>query len=136
LETIQSYLPDEPHSRLPQHIKGKGTHSAFNPDPEMLFKAMLEMKKDIENLKGAVKKLLEERGEHIAEPINALPAAPEFIDVEVSEAGPTPSVEDVQKELIKKVLKKHGGRKDLAAIDLKMSTRTLYRKIKEYGIEE
>ena len=136
LETIQSYLPDEPHSRLPQHIKGKGTHSAFNPDPEMLFKAMLEMKKDIENLKGAVKKLLEERGEHIAEPINALPAAPEFIDVEVSEAGPTLSVEDVQKELIKKVLKKHGGRKDLAAIELKMSTRTLYRKIKEYGIEE
>ena len=136
LETIQSYLPDEPHSRLPQHIKGKGTHSAFNPDPEMLFKAMLEMKKDIENLKGAVKKLLEERGEHIAEPINALPAAPEFIDVEVSEAGPTLSVEDVQKELIKKVLKKHGGRKDLAAMELKMSTRTLYRKIKEYGIEE
>ena len=136
LETIQSYLPDEPHSRLPQHIKGKGTHSAFNPDPEMLFKAMLEMKKDIENLKGAVKKLLEERGEHIAEPINALPAAPQFIVVEVSEAGPTLSVEDVQKELIKKVLKKHGGRKDLAAIELKMSTRTLYRKIKEYGIEE
>ncbi len=136
LETIQSYLPDEPHNRLPQHIKGKGTHSAFNPDPEMLFKAMLEMKKDIENLKGAVKKLLEERGEHIAEPINALPVAPEFIDVEVSEAGPTLSVEDVQKELIKKVLKKHGGRKDLAAIELKMSTRTLYRKIKEYGIEE
>ena len=136
LETIQSYLPDEPHNRLPQHIKGKGTHSAFNPDPEMLFKAMIEMKNDIENLKGVVKKLLEERGEHIAESINALPAAPEFIDVEVSEAGPTPSVEDVQKELIKKVLKKHGGRKDLAAIELKMSTRTLYRKIKEYGIEE
>ncbi|MEE0991135.1 MAG: sigma-54 dependent transcriptional regulator [Paludibacteraceae bacterium] len=136
LETIQSYLPDEPHNRLPQHIKGKGTQSAFNPDPEMLFKAMIEMKKDIEKLKGAVKKLLEERGEHIAEPINALPAAPEFIDVEVSEAGPTLSVENVQKELIKKVLKKHGGRKDLAAIELKMSTRTLYRKIKEYGIEE
>jgi transcriptional regulator with PAS, ATPase and Fis domain len=136
LETIQSYLPDEPHSRLPQHIKGKGTHSAFNPDPEMLFKAMLEMKKDIENLKGVVKKLLEERGEHIAEPINALPAAPEFIDVEVSEAGPTPSVDDVQKELIKKVLKKHGGKKELAALELKMSVRTLYRKIKEYGLEE
>ena len=52
LETIQSYLPDEPHSRLPQHIKGKGTHSAFNPDPEMLFKAMLEMKKILKILKG------------------------------------------------------------------------------------
>ena len=136
LETIQRYLPDEPHSRLPQHIKGKGTQSAFNPDPEMLFKAMLEMKKDIENLKGAVKKLLEERGEHIAEPINALPAAPEFIDVEVSEAGPSLSVDDMQKELIKKALAKHGGRKELAALELKMSVRTLYRKIKEYGLEE
>ena len=136
LETIQRYLPDEPHSRLPQHIKGKGTQSAFNPDPEMLFKAMLEMKKDIENLKGAVKKLLEERGEHIAEPINALPAAPEFIDVEVSEAGPILSVDDMQKELIKKALAKHGGRKELAALELKMSVRTLYRKIKEYGLEE
>ena len=136
LETIQRYLPDEPHSRLPQHIKGKGTQSAFNPDPEMLFKAMLEMKKDIESLKGAVKKLLEERGEHIAEPINALPAAPEFIDVEVSEAGPILSVDDMQKELIKKALAKHGGRKELAALELKMSVRTLYRKIKEYGLEE
>ena len=135
-ETIQRYLPDEPHSRLPQHIKGKGTQSAFNPDPEMLFKAMLEMKKDIESLKGAVKKLLEERGEHITEPINALPAAPEFIDVEVSEAGPSLSVDDMQKELIKKALIKHGGRKELAALELKMSVRTLYRKIKEYGLEE
>ncbi len=136
LETIQRYLPDEPHSRLPQHIKGKGTQSAFNPDPEMLFKAMLEMKKDIENLKGAVKKLLEERGEHITEAINALPAAPEFIDVEVSEATPSLSVDDMQKELIKKALIKHGGRKELAALELKMSVRTLYRKIKEYGLEE
>ena len=136
LETIQRYLPDEPHSRLPQHIKGKGTSSAFNPDPEMLFKAMLEMKKDIESLKGAVKKLLEEKGEHIAEPINALPAAPEFIDVEVSEATPSLSVDDMQKELIKKALIKHGGRKELAALELKMSVRTLYRKIKEYGLEE
>ena len=102
----------------------------------MLFKAMLEMKKDIESLKGAVKKLLEEKGEHIAEPINALPAAPEFIDVEVSEATPSLSVDDMQKELIKKALIKHGGRKELAALELKMSVRTLYRKIKEYGLEE
>ena len=135
LETLQSYLPDEPHSRLPQHIKGKGTHSAFNPDTEMLFKAMLEMKKDIENLKGAVKKLLEERGEHFTENINALPMAPEIIDVEINEE-PTVSVDEMQKDLIRKTLKKHGGKKELAALELKMSVRTLYRKIKEYGLEE
>lgn len=136
LETLQSYLPEEHGSRLPLHIKGKGTQSAFNPDPEMLFKAMLEMKKDIESLKGAVKKLLEEKGEHFTTGINALPAAPEFIDVEVSEPQHSLSVDEMQKELIKKALIKHGGRKELAALELKMSVRTLYRKIKEYGLEE
>ena len=93
------------------------------------------MKKDIENLKGAVKKLLEERGERYTENINALPAAPEIIDIEINEE-PTPSVDDIQKDLIKKTLKKHGGKKELAALELKMSVRTLYRKIKEYGLEE
>ena len=73
---------------------------------------------------------------YITEAINALPAAPEFIDVEVSEATPSLSVDDMQKELIKKALIKHGGRKELAALELKMSVRTLYRKIKEYGLEE
>lgn len=136
LETLNRYLPDEPHSRLPLHIKGKGKQTTFSPDTEMLFKAMLEMKKDIEGLKGAVKKLLEERGEHYTESINALPAAPQFIDVEVSEAQPTISVDEMQKDLIKKTLIKHGGRKELAALELKMSVRTLYRKIKEYGLEE
>ena len=96
---------------------------------------MLEMKKDIENLKGAVKKLLEERGEHFTENINALPMAPEIIDVEINEE-PTVSVDEMQKDLIRKTLKKHGGKKELAALELKMSVRTLYRKIKEYGLEE
>jgi DNA-binding NtrC family response regulator len=135
LETLNRYLPDEPHNTLPLHIKGKGKQTTFSPDTEMLFKAMVEMKKDIENLKGAVKKLLEERGERYTENINALPAAPEIIDIEINEE-PTPSVDDIQKDLIKKTLKKHGGKKELAALELKMSVRTLYRKIKEYGLEE
>jgi DNA-binding NtrC family response regulator len=132
---LNRYLPDEPQNALPLHIKGKGKQTTFSPDTEMLFKAMVEMKKDIESLKGAVKKLLEERGEHFAENINALPMAPEIIDVEINEE-PTPTVDDIQKDLIKKTLKKHGGRKELAALELKMSVRTLYRKIKEYGLEE
>ena len=134
-ETLLYYLPDEPHSRLPLHIKGKGTQSAFNPDTEMLFKAMLEMKKEIENLKQKVNEILENRGSVIKTPISALPAHSDAIEVEFSDQ-PTPSVDDIQKELIKKALKKHGGKKELAALELKMSIRTLYRKIKEYGLEE
>lgn len=46
------------------------------------------------------------------------------------------SLEDREKEAIKKALEKHRGKRKYAAIDLGISERTLYRKIKEYDITE
>lgn len=46
------------------------------------------------------------------------------------------SLVDAEKEMITKALERHGGKRKLAAQDLKISERTLYRKIKEYGISE
>ena len=43
---------------------------------------------------------------------------------------------DVEKELILKALKKHKGKRKDAATDLGISERTLYRKLKEYDINE
>ena len=37
--------------------------------------------------------------------------------------------------MIRKALEKHNGRRKNAAADLKISERTLYRKIKEYNLE-
>ena len=44
-------------------------------------------------------------------------------------------LEEVEKEMIRKALEKHNGRRKNAAADLKISERTLYRKIKEYNLE-
>jgi len=45
------------------------------------------------------------------------------------------TLEDMEKQMIKATLEKYKGRRKLAAIELQISERTLYRKIKEYGIE-
>lgn len=45
------------------------------------------------------------------------------------------SLDDVEKEMIKKALERHNGKRKNAASDLKISERTLYRKIKEYGLD-
>jgi transcriptional regulator with PAS, ATPase and Fis domain len=45
------------------------------------------------------------------------------------------SLEEVEKRMILRALKKHQGRRKNAAIELGISERTLYRKIKEYDIE-
>jgi transcriptional regulator with PAS, ATPase and Fis domain len=44
------------------------------------------------------------------------------------------SLEDNEIELIEKALEKNGGKRKLAAQELGISERTLYRKIKEYAI--
>ena len=46
------------------------------------------------------------------------------------------SIMDKEKELIIKALKKHKGKRKDASSDLGISERTLYRKLKEYDIEE
>jgi DNA-binding NtrC family response regulator len=46
------------------------------------------------------------------------------------------NIMDKEKELIMKALKKHKGKRKDAAMDLGISERTLYRKLKEYSIDE
>lgn len=46
------------------------------------------------------------------------------------------SISDAEKDTIVKALTRHKGKRKYAAQDLKISERTLYRKIKEYGLED
>lgn len=46
------------------------------------------------------------------------------------------SLANAERELIRKALRKHNGRRKEAAAELGISERTLYRKIKEYGVVE
>ena len=45
------------------------------------------------------------------------------------------SLQDMEQQMIMKALEKHKGRRKAAAKELDISERTLYRKIKEYGLE-
>ncbi len=58
-------------------------------------------------------------------------------EIEVEEAKPeTLSLQNNEKELIIKALEKHKGRRNKAADELGISQRTLYRKIKQYNLED
>jgi transcriptional regulator with PAS, ATPase and Fis domain len=80
---------------------------------------------------------------HHASPINSSvhlsSPQPIIIDNELNghyEVEESLNIMDKEKELILKALKKHRGRRKDASTDLGISERTLYRKIKEYDIEE
>lgn len=52
-----------------------------------------------------------------------------------SDTGSGLTLEDIERQTIARVLRKHEGRRKAAAAELQISERTLYRKIKEYGLE-
>ena len=58
----------------------------------------------------------------------------DFQEIELEEESL--SISETEKKLIKKALVKHSGKRKYAAEDLGISERTLYRKIKEYDIEQ
>jgi DNA-binding NtrC family response regulator len=58
------------------------------------------------------------------------------LDKDIAVATETLSIPEKEKELIKKALLKNKGRRKKAAVDLCISERTLYRKLKEYNLEE
>ena len=45
------------------------------------------------------------------------------------------TLEDTERETIRRSLERNGGRRKATAQELKISERTLYRKIREYGLE-
>jgi transcriptional regulator with PAS, ATPase and Fis domain len=65
---------------------------------------------------------------------NALDSA-SMTTQEVEEVEEVLSLQDSEKELIRRALSKHRNKRKYAALELGISERTLYRKIKEYGLK-
>lgn len=156
--TMKGFLPDHNYSRLPVLANGSGSvsQSEFASERDILYKLFFDMKKDVNELKKMFFDLLQhpEMAQHtpvfseqaftdlnsnnaitnVAKPV-FLPHNPDAIDHH-EDVEESLSIIDKEKELIIKALKKHKGKRKDASLDLGISERTLYRKLKEYDIEE
>jgi len=156
--TMKSFLPDHNYSRLPVLAGGAGSvsQSEFANERDILYKLFFDMKKDVNELKKMFFDLLQNPNiaqhapmfseqaftelnnnaavANAAKPV-FLPNNPDAIDHH-EDVEESLSIIDKEKELIIKALKKHKGKRKDASLDLGISERTLYRKLKEYDIEE
>ena len=130
---------------------------------ELMYKFLFDMKKDLTELKklvvdiiskggnvaltdgqtAIVKKIYSDVESDVLSTGRALPESGTNIDIaqpasfEVHhEVEESLSLEDRERELIKKALEKHRGKRKYAASELGISERTLYRKIKEYNLTD
>ena len=166
---LLKYLPGAASSNLPVVLKESSNDEGFTDaqksdlkkEREFFYKALVDMKKELGDLKQVVAGLIRNQGtvegdkpftplklssdsktdqdfSNFPVPIaNNYPStrqADEFQDShEVIEESL--SLAEREKEFILKALEKHRGRRKNAAQELGISERTLYRKIKEYDIQ-
>jgi transcriptional regulator with PAS, ATPase and Fis domain len=160
---LRTYLPDYGGVKLPAIIK-KDEDKTFSSEREILYKILFDMKSDMNDLKKlvfdlirrgdidvafqetnsrAIKNLFREAKEETTtnnetetpsvdftshKSVNNIQDTEEIIEESLSLA-------DKEVEMIKMALEKYNGKRKMAAGELGISERTLYRKIKEYGIE-
>jgi transcriptional regulator with PAS, ATPase and Fis domain len=158
-ETLVKYLPLANVSKLPI-LYNKEDIGQDMTERDILYKVLFEMRKDINDLKNSVAEILEneeagpirERSPQLIKKlfhdISDIKNIDNNIDLQSDyEAITDEGIQDpeiveeslsIQKkefDLIKRALEKHAGKRKMAASDLGISERTLYRKIKEYNIE-
>jgi len=157
---LGKFLQPYSANRLPvlAHANGGSTESFAN-EREILYKLFFDMKKDVTELKkmffevlqnpnaiqnpALINELKELKGHEVMQPVfvqpTVQPSQPVIMNGDIhehTEVEESLNIMDKEKELIIKALKKHRGKRKDAALDLGISERTLYRKLKEYNIEE
>ncbi len=152
-DILMRYLPEQDSTSISVvgGSKSQGGSDNFSSERELLYKVLFDMRSDINDLKLMLQELMHKApsGESMAQPttqpIGLLPSSPTFVTQQVDEVTDSEvyaeeyrelTKADVQREQIVKALKRHNGRRREAAAELFMSERTLYRKIKELGIDE
>ena len=148
---LKKYLPEQPGAQLPALWGGGKSDQSFENEREFLYKVLFDMKKEVNELQKLVHDLMSEKPvapttvtaapqpmstisiQHVETPHHA----DEDDDIQdTAELIEEPlSLDELEKEAIQKALEKNKGKRRAAAKDLNISERTLYRKIKEYGLE-
>ena len=168
-EILSYYLP-RPVSNLPQLANSSEGQTQGFSERDIFYKFLIEMKKDVSELKRIVMGLIENNSNReefikkhqseinhvlynqepdfeVAEqkPAIIIPSSTiiannkeSFIEVQPLDDHTLGSltIADQELEMIKNALKRNKGKRNRAAKELGISERTLYRKIKQYNLED
>jgi len=161
-ERLQHYLPKE--NTLPAIYKGATYEKDGLSERDILYKVLFDMKKDFNDLKKLVLETFPNQAkatqlmkdhpalfEGIHDDSDRISAEPVVLnikpdtdnkqvedvhDITHEAEDDSLSIEKKEKELIIRALRKNSNKRKYAARDLGISERTLYRKIKQYDLED
>lgn len=157
-DVMRGYLPAQQKNNLPMFAGTQnGGGKTFESEREILYSVLFDMRRDITELKKQIESMRESHVKADAtvsyyKPSDDLPVVQHQVQPSYRLHSPqgvfepatnvveeyveeTLSLDDVEKKTILAALERNRGKRRNAAKELNISERTLYRKIKEYGIE-
>lgn len=148
VEVLSKYIPREEPDMLPATTQSYHDSPEASSEREAIIRTLLKLKQDVDYLKDVIAKSginMSSSGPAIAPPVqveadkdwkgtasqaSGYDEDPEEQDYE-EQSHEDLSIKSVSRDLIEKVLRKHGGNRKAAAAELGISERTLYRKLKQ-----
>ena len=159
-DTLLRFIPRDQDSTELSTVQGNGTHT-YESEREILYKILYELRGNVSDLRrdlNNVRKQLEESrqlngaaGFQPAAPavsnlpvaankqtINPPAAISQVEDAEAEEISEpeTLNLNDIGTQLVEKALERNNGNRKKAAQELGISDRTLYRRIRQYGLDK
>ena len=156
-QTLARFIPQDQETTQLATIHSEGEHS-FENEREILYKILFELRSNVNDMRremSTLKKQMEDV--QVSKPAQApLPTTqlapigsnistidarmPSLEDAEAEEYV-EPEVEslnlsDLGRQMLEKALERNGGNRKKAALELGISDRTLYRRLKQYGLEK
>ncbi len=161
-DKLVNYIPNEDGGFLPALYSKESDSRAYENERTMMLNALIGLKKELDELKEKFNQIVKitpaavqadqevegymqvyQEGKSPMEPGDAIfnqgyakPGVRSHIQDTEEFVEESLSIEEKEMELILKALDRHSGKRKLAAEELGISERTLYRKIKEYNITQ
>ena len=150
--TLSKYMPKDDSNLLPVMVDGGRNESSMpDSDRQMIIKAILDLKQEVDHLKARLDGV-----QSVAHSVQAIKPVSEpeeaewqgqgapvtsdnigkVVDIKAEEPEEQDlSLKNTEIENIRKALEKHNGNRKLAAKEVGISERTLYRKIEKYHLD-
>jgi DNA-binding NtrC family response regulator len=136
VEKILQFIPQDEESTQLATIAPQSSNRSYENEREMLFKILYEMRSNVSDLRheiNSLRKQIDDAGNYTIPNGYAMPGTFDAIAQEISEPENL-NLNDLSRVMLEKALERNNGNRKKTAEDLGISTRTLYRRLKEFDM--